>query len=45
MIGYIATQIAFAALGFGALVTVSTAVVWWDGRHRRAHYRYWNGPT
>jgi len=42
---YAARYLLEAGLGFGALFTVSAAVVWWDGRRRRAHYRYWNGPT
>jgi hypothetical protein len=45
MIGYIATQFAFAAIGFAALFTVSAVAVRWRGRHVRRDHAYWNGPA
>jgi hypothetical protein len=45
MIGYILTQLAYAALGFGALFGVSAAVTYWRGRRVRRDRAYWNGPA
>jgi hypothetical protein len=45
MIEYIAMQVAFAALGFGALFTVSAVAVRWRGRHVRRDHAYWNRST
>lgn len=45
MLEYIATQLGFAALGFGALFVVSAAVTHWRGRHVRRDHAYWNGSA
>lgn len=45
MIEHIATQLAYAAIGFAALFAVSTVVVHWRGRHVRRDHAYWNGPA
>lgn len=37
--------VASVASCFGALLATGAAVVWWQGRHRRAHEAYWNGRT
>lgn len=42
---YVGAQLAFAATGFAALFAMSAAAVWWKDRHKRAHYRYWNGRS
>ncbi|SEB24774.1 hypothetical protein [Paraburkholderia sartisoli] len=45
MIEYIATELAFAALGFAMLFAVSVAAVHWRGRHVRRDHAYWNRST
>lgn len=42
---YCAIYLLEAAFGFGLLFAAGAAVVWWQDRHKRAHYRYVNGRT